>query len=304
MQALLEARNLSKHYKHIKAVDGISFAIPGGVCFGLLGPNGAGKTTTIEMLEGISQPTAGEIIYRGEIRRGDVKHSRFTQETGIQFQKTALMDFLTVRETLELFSRFYQKTIAVNELIRLCHLGEFLDQTANKLSGGQQQRLLLALALVNNPDIVFLDEPTTGLDPQARHNFWTLIDDIRRAGKTIVLTTHYMEEAETLCDTLIIIDHGHIIAEGKPQQLLRQHFNGVCISLSRESRLRDGKPLTPEVLQMNIQYKDEHIEIFTESVEKTIALLIDKGVSLDSLSVRSPSLEDLFLKLTGHSLRS
>jgi ABC-2 type transport system ATP-binding protein len=313
MPPLLEVCHLSKHYSLrrgsqaqgniLKAVDDISFAIPAGICFGLLGPNGAGKTTTIEMMEGISKPTGGEIYYRGALRRHGDKGSRFLQEAGIQFQKTALMDFLTVRETLELFASFYPQHAAIDHLIDICHLGEFLEHYANKLSGGQQQRLLLALALVNNPEIVFLDEPTTGLDPQARHNFWQLIDNIKKQGKTIILTTHYMEEAESLCDTLIIIDHGKIIVEGKPADLLKQHFNGACITLPRNAAvqlniLRETHPA------LDFQIKDNQVEIFTDSIEKTITLLIDKGISLDSLSVRSPSLEDLFLKLTGHSLRS
>lgn len=299
MTSILEVKSLSKHYKRVKAVDGISFAIPEGICFGLLGPNGAGKTTTIEMIEGISEPTQGEIYYRGQLRNGPAIRKVFSQRAGIQFQKTALMDFLTVRETLELFSTFYPVNTPIDELIQLCHLEEFLSGYANKLSGGQQQRLLLALALVNDPDLLFLDEPTTGLDPQARHNFWNLVDSIKKKGKTVVLTTHYMEEAETLCDSLIIIDHGKIIAEGKPQQLLKKHFTGSCINLHKHTHNLD-----PSSLGMEYQIVDDQIEIFTNSVDKTLLQLMDKGISLDSLSVRSPSLEDLFLKLTGHSLRT
>jgi ABC-2 type transport system ATP-binding protein len=298
VEFLLEIKDLVKYYKHVKAVDGISFSIPAGICFGLLGPNGAGKTTTIEMIEGISEPTQGEIYYRGQLRQIPAVRKAFAQRAGIQFQKTALMDFLTVRETLELFSSFYLVRAPLDELIHLCHLEEFLEGYANKLSGGQQQRLLLALALVNDPDLIFLDEPTTGLDPQARHNFWNLIDAIKKKGKTIVLTTHYMEEAETLCDSLMIIDHGKIIVEGKPQQLLKQHFTGSCITLNKNTRNLD-----PVSLGLEHQITDDQIEIFTESVDKTLLQLMDKGISLDSLSVRSPSLEDLFLKLTGHSLR-
>lgn len=313
MTPLLEVKNLAKHYtirkgwfarsELLKAVDNISFSIPAGTCFGLLGPNGAGKTTTIEMMEGINPATAGEIIYRGELRRYGDKQSRFTREAGIQFQKTALMDFLTVRETLDLFSSFYERRTPVEELIRTCHLDDILERYANKVSGGQQQRLLLALALVNNPDIVFLDEPTTGLDPQARHNFWQLIDNIKKQGKTVVLTTHYMEEAESLCDSLIIIDHGKIIAEGTPAGLLKQHFRGACITLA------ETPALTLDTLRaclpsLECRRKDDRLELFTDSVERSIQQLIEQGIALDSLSVRSPSLEDLFLKLTGHSLRS
>jgi ABC-2 type transport system ATP-binding protein len=294
MSALLEVSNLSKHYNQVKAVDGISFAIPAGICFGLLGPNGAGKTTTIEMIEGITEPSGGEIFYRGKKR-----DRQFAQEAGIQFQQTALMDFLTVRETLELFHSFYRKSVSVEHLIDLCHLRDFLDNYSTKLSGGQQQRLLLALALVNDPDIIFLDEPTTGLDPQARHNFWNIIDDIKQRGKTIILTTHYMDEAETLCDELLIIDHGKIIAEGSPATLLREHFDGACITLKQEANLGLVKELG-----LDYRCMDDRLEIFCDNVESVITRLINKGLSLDSLHVRQPSLEDLFLKLTGHTLRS
>jgi ABC-2 type transport system ATP-binding protein len=294
MGAILEVRNLSKRFNQLLAVDGISFAIPAGICFGLLGPNGAGKTTTIEMIEGITEPGGGEILYRGRPR-----DRTFAQQAGIQFQQTALMDFLTVRETLKLFASFYHHPADIDELVETCHLGEFLDNYATKLSGGQQQRLLLALALINNPEIVFLDEPTTGLDPQARRNFWKLIGNIRGRGKTVVLTTHYMEEAETLCDYLVIVDHGRIIAEGRPRDLLHEHFRGTCILLQRNALNID-----PESLGIEYQLGEEEVELFTESVEQTIALLIERGASLDSLSVRPPSLEDLFLKLTGHSLRN
>lgn len=296
MNAILEVKNLCKTYKSVNAVNGISFTIPAGICFGLLGPNGAGKTTTIEMIEGITEPTAGEVLYRNAPRG-----QQFAREVGIQFQQTALMDFLTVEETLKLYASFYQNTESIDRLIDMCHLQDFLYNYATKLSGGQQQRLLLAMALINKPEIVFLDEPTTGLDPQARHNFWQLINGIKQQGKTVVLTTHYMEEAETLCDYLIIIDHGKIIAEGKPADLLQEHFNGTCLTLNRNA-LPENFSL--DGLQIEYRYKNEHIELFCESVEKTVAQLIEHNVRLDSLSVHPPSLEDLFLKLTGHSLRS
>lgn len=294
MTHLLEVKDLSKHYKHIKAVDGISFSIPAGICFGLLGPNGAGKTTTIEMIEGITAPTSGEIHYRGQPR-----NRQFAQEVGIQFQQTALMDYLTVEETLELFQSFYASSLPLEQLIEMCDLQEFTAQFSTKLSGGQKQRLLLALALINNPEIIFLDEPTTGLDPQARRNFWRLVEDIKQQGKTVILTTHYMDEAEALCDYLVIVDHGKIIAEGSPQDLLNEHFNGACITLDKHSFTLDAQQL-----DLDIHIGEDQIEIFTGSVEHTIAQLIDKGAKLDSLSVRQPSLEDLFLKLTGHRLRS
>jgi ABC-2 type transport system ATP-binding protein len=211
MPPVLEVRDLVKQYPGVRAVDGVSFAIPEGQCFGLLGPNGAGKTTTVEMMEGVTTPTAGEVLYRGE-RLG----SRFRAEAGIQFQKTALQDFLTVRETLTLFTRLYPRRRPVDELIRTCALEQVAERDNRKLSGGQMQRLLLGIALANDPRVLFLDEPTTGLDPQARHNFWDLIRAIKAEGRTVLLTTHYMEEAYFLCDVIAIMDRGRIIAEGPP----------------------------------------------------------------------------------------
>ncbi len=215
----LEVRGLVKQYPDVTAVDNVSFTVEGGVCFGLLGPNGAGKTTTIEIMEGILPPTAGEVRYRGEL-----VGRRFREEAGILFQKTALQDFVTVRQSLNLFRGLYERGLSVDEVIRLCALEKLADRDNRKLSGGQQQRLLLAIALVNDPAVLFLDEPTTGLDPQARRVFWELVQSIKAQRKTIILTTHYMEEAELLCDEIAIMDHGHVIARGSPRELLREHF--------------------------------------------------------------------------------
>ncbi len=218
MTALLEVTQLVKKYPSILAVNGVSFSLKAGTCFGLLGPNGAGKTTTLEMIEGITRPTSGEIRFKGK-----PIDSEFREKIGIQFQSTSLPDFLTVREVLVLFRSFYRENAPLEELIELCSLGDYLDRDTKKISGGQRQRLLLALALVNHPDLVFLDEPTTGLDPQARRNFWDLVKRIRASGKTIFMSTHYMEEAEQLCDEIAIMDHGKIIAQGEPRSLLGHH---------------------------------------------------------------------------------
>ena len=296
MNPIIEVTNLVKHYKEVKAVNGLSFSIPKGICFGLLGPNGAGKTTTIEMMEGITQPTSGDIIYKG-LRNNPA----FKQEAGIQFQSTALMDFLTVHEVLKLFADFYQHSLPLETLIQQCHLSDFIDHQASKLSGGQRQRLLLALALVNDPDIIFLDEPTTGLDPQSRRNFWTLIENIKAQGKTVVLTTHYMDEAEILCDQLVIVDHGQIIAQGSPAQLLDEHFDQVFVCVSQ-----DHMPASlQDTLRDSIQKESsgDQVVIESQSVETTLQQLIESGANLQSLQVRNPTLDDLFLKLTGHSLR-
>ena len=294
MQPIIQVRNLIKRFGSLSAVDDISFDIPEGTCFGLLGPNGAGKTTTIEIIEGIKQPTSGEIFYRGK-PRGD----QFKLDIGIQFQSTALMDFVTTREVLELFGRFYNAPVEIAELTRLCQLDDFLDTFATKLSGGQKQRLLLAVALINDPELLFLDEPTTGLDPQSRRNFWELIESIKQQGKTILLTTHYMDEAEQLCDQLLIVDHGKIIAEGSPRQLLEQHFGHSYVCLNSEDINADLNGLSDEISRSNGQ-----LELQTHSVEQTIKQLMEMEINLSSLRVRNPTLDDLFLKLTGHHLRN
>src|SRR5688572_1033407 len=229
MPPVLEVRELVKQYPGVRAVDGVSFSIAEGQCFGLLGPNGAGKTTTVEIMEGVTQPTSGEVLYRG-----DPIGAGFRADAGIQFQKTALQDFLTVRETLSLFTRLYPRRREVDELIRICALEQVENRDNRKLSGGQMQRLLLAIALANDPRVLFLDEPTTGLDPQARHNFWELIRSIKAEGRTVLLTTHYMDEAYELCDVIAIMDSGRIIAEGPPSRLLEDHFAAAVLELPRE----------------------------------------------------------------------
>lgn len=293
MTPVLETRQLVRRFGKLTAVDQLDIRIPQGCCFGLLGPNGAGKTTTIEMMEGISQPDAGEILYRGE-----PLGPAFHQVAGIQFQQTALQDFLTVRNTLTLFSKLYHQTMSIDELIELCALQEFLDRDTRKLSGGQRQRLLLAIALINDPDIVFLDEPTTGLDPQARRNFWRLIETIRARGKTILLTTHYMDEAQVLCDEIAIMDHGRIIAEGSPETLLGEHFNETIIELSAEAN-------EEIVRNQGLEYirRGNTLEIHAPELERTIQALLAASAELSSLKVRQWNLEDLFIKLTGNELR-
>ena len=290
---ILEVRELTKHYKQVHAVNGISFRVTAGICFGLLGPNGAGKTTTIEMIEGITRPTSGEILYKG-----DKPGSRFRQEAGIQFQETALMDYLTVQETLELFASFYEHTLPLPQLSKLCDIEPFLHQRSTHLSGGQRQRLLLALALINDPDILFLDEPTTGIDPQSRRRFWELIENIKQQGKTIILTTHYMDEAQRLCDELVIMDNGRIIDQGSPQALLAKHFHYIAVTLDKAAFT-----LPPEACQETVYINETSVTLHTQNVEKTIAFLIEQQIDLSSLKVSNPNLEDLFIKLTGHQLR-
>ena len=293
MPDIIAVNHLVKHYPAVKAVDDISFSVRQGECFGMLGPNGAGKTTTVEIMEGITPADHGTVHYRGE-----PMGPRFRSEVGIQFQSTALQDFLTVRETLRMFRSFYPHGMDVDELARLCALEDYLDRDARKLSGGQRQRLLLALALVNDPVLLFLDEPTTGLDPQARHNFWELVRSIKSRGKTVILTTHYMEEAYLLCERIIIMDHGHIIAQGSPAALMAHHYRDVVLELP----LEDIRPALAGISE-NIKPMGEQVEIATADITATIGSLLKHGASLARLKIRARTLEDLFLELTGRELR-
>ncbi len=293
MSPLLEVRNLVKLYPRVTAVDGVSFNVNEGACFGLLGPNGAGKTTTIEIMEGILPPSAGEVLYRGE-----PLGRRFRAEAGILFQKTALQDFLTVRQTLNLFRGLYPQGYEIDELLELCALQKLAERDNRKLSGGQQQRLLLAVALVNDPAILFLDEPTTGFDPQARRNFWRLIESVKARRRTIILTTHYMEEAQHLCDEIAIMDRGRIIAQGAPRELVAGHFADVLIELPRADFTAAARALPLRVIE-----GAERVEIATDDIDQTLKTLMSVHVPLRNLRIRPPNLEDLFLELTGKELR-
>lgn len=291
--ALLEVKNLVKKYGRMEAVRGVSFAIPQGTCFGLLGPNGAGKTTTIEVIEDIIAPTEGEILYKGRPRT-----DTFRAEVGILFQQTALLSFLTVHETLATFQNLYTKTADLQELIVMCHLQDFLNQYNDRISGGQRQRFMLALALVNKPELVFLDEPSTGLDPQARRNLWEIVQNIKAGGRTIVLTTHNMEEAQALCDEIAIMDYGRIIARGSPAELIKRHCGGVTVKLP----LTSFNPSLPP-LSIPFQVVQDRIEMMTDDLNGFVAELVAKNVNLKDMAVRSPNLEDVFLTLTGRQLR-
>lgn len=292
MTALLSVDELYKTFPGVRAVDGISFSVREGQCFGLLGPNGAGKTTTLEILEGITDADRGNILYRGQPRA-----TAYREVIGIQFQHTALQDFQTVREALQLFSSFYTCVYPVDELIDLCNLGDLLARDTRKLSGGQRQRLLLAIALINDPELVFLDEPTTGLDPQSRRNFWHLVEGIRAAGKTVLMTTHYMEEASVLCDEIAVIDHGRIVEQGRPEDLLAQHFPRALVRVPLHA-VPD-----PQLLPDGFDRRGEHAVAATDDIDATLGLLNQQAVALDELHISTPTLDDLFLKLTGHGLR-
>ena len=294
MTIALEARKLVKKYPAVLAVDAVSFEVGEGICFGLLGPNGAGKTTTVEIMEGVTPATSGEVFYYGK-----PAGQRFREEAGIQFQHTALQQFITVRETLEMFAGLYDRPADLAQIIEDCSLSELLERDNRKLSGGQLQRLLLAVALVNSPRLVFLDEPTTGLDPQARRNFWDLIKRIRASGTTIILTTHYMEEAQFLCDEIAIMDEGRIIAQGAPLELLKEHYKNVIIELPLEDFDGELNDIEHRVLE-----SQGIIEIETDDVNSSLRELAARSDQLNRMNIRQPNLEDLFLDLTGHSLRA
>lgn len=294
MEIALEARHLVKQYPGVLAVDDVSFEVRAGTCFGLLGPNGAGKTTTVEIMEGVTPATSGEVYYFGS-----PAGNKFREEAGIQFQNTALQDYLTVRETLQMFQSLYERQADLEHIIRECSLEELQDRDNRKLSGGQRQRLFLAVALVNKPRLVFLDEPTTGLDPQARRNFWDLVNRIRSDGTTIILTTHYMDEAQILCDEIAIMDFGKIIIRGSPAELLRQRYQNVIIELPLEDVSGDLQSIDHRVLE-----SQGIIEISTNDVNSSLQALATHVTGLNRLKIRQPNLEDLFLELTGHSLRA
>ncbi|WP_421793798.1 ABC transporter ATP-binding protein [Hydrocarboniphaga effusa] len=292
MPAILSADRIVKRYPRVTAVDVLSLDLEEGMCLGLLGPNGAGKSTTIEILEGLVEPTSGSVRFRGK-----PLDSHYRERVGIQFQATALQDFLTVRENLQFFSSLYKRRAAIDELIHGCHLEDYLDRDHRKLSGGQRQRLLLAIALINEPEIVFLDEPTTGLDPQARRNFWDLVVGIKQRGTTVLLTTHYMEEAYLLSDDIAIMDHGKIIARGTAKKLLDEHFSDSVLELPLDA-------IEGRNLELPLVRKQDCVEIVSSDVNRTLGQLLSAGFPLAQLKIRPRTLEDLFLRLTGAELRA
>ena len=293
MTTILEIRKLKKNYGKLTAVNEISFKIKQGICFGLLGPNGAGKTTALEVIEGILPPTSGEILYKDKPR-----FRSFKEEVGIQFQQTSLLAYLTVHETLKTFGTLYSRKNNLEKIIEMCDLHDILDQKNDKVSGGQKQRLLIAIALVNNPDLIFLDEPSTGLDPQARRNLWEIVKTIKGQGKTVVLTTHYMEEAEYLCDEIAILDHGEIIAYGSSEELIKTYCKSTSVLIPMkdiEARISD--------LPYAYQVVDDQVEIQVDDIKECFNTLMKKDIPLKNVRVHSPNLEDVFLTLTGRKLR-
>ncbi len=291
MAKIMEASGLRKRYGAVQAVDSVTLDIEEGICLGILGPNGAGKSTTIEIMEGILSPDEGKVLFKGKPIGRD-----FKRKVGIQFQTTALPEFITVKETLRLFSSFYPDPRPLGQIVELCSLADILDRDNRKLSGGQRQRMLLALAIVSRPEIVFLDEPTTGLDPQARRNFWDLVARIKAERTTVVLTTHYMDEAQVLCDEVAIMDHGKILERDRPGKLLARHFTGALVKIPKGCI--DG------ALPASGRMVADFLEIQSTNLDDTMRELLAGGINLEGLSIHKPDLEDLFIELTGASLRN
>jgi ABC-2 type transport system ATP-binding protein len=306
--AAIECHDLRKTYDgKVEAVRGLNLEIQTGECFGLLGPNGAGKTTTIEILEGLLEPTSGQVSILGHSWRENERQLR--EWLGISLQETRLSEKLSVRETVELFASFYREPRSSDEVLEQLQLTEKADAWVGKLSGGQRQRLAVATALVCNPKILFLDEPTTGLDPQSRRQLWDIIRAFQHKGGTVLLTTHYMDEAERLCDRLAIVDQGQIIAEGSPADLI-ERLGGHHVVEFVVGRNSDGASLEawrglPSV--ESVREDDGLVALNVKEPHRTIPALLaalqQQGSELQHLTTRQASLEDVFVRLTGRHLR-
>jgi ABC-2 type transport system ATP-binding protein len=303
----IQCRDLRKTYDgKLEAVRGLNLEIQAGECFGLLGPNGAGKTTTIEILEGLLEPTSGQVTILGHTWKENARELR--EAMGISLQETRLSEKLTVLETVQLFSGFYRHPRAPREVLAQMQLEEKADSWVGKLSGGQRQRLAVATALVGNPKVLFLDEPTTGLDPQSRRQLWDIIRGFQQAGGTVLLTTHYMDEAERLCDRLAIVDHGQVIAEGSPADLI-DRLGGHHMVEFQASGDSNGSESAWRALPgvESVGYDNEMVCLNVREPHLTIPALLDavtrEGRQLKHLTTRQASLEDVFVRLTGRHLR-
>jgi ABC-2 type transport system ATP-binding protein len=318
--ASLLLRGVKKAYADVQAVDGLDLEVGRGECFGLLGPNGAGKTTTIEICEGLTAPDEGTVEVLG--LKWGANANELRQRIGIQLQETQFPEKLTVEETLRLFRSFFKRGISVDESIKTAQLEEKRSSRVGALSGGQKQRLAMATALVGDPELLFLDEPTTGLDPQARRHLWDLVDELKHAGRTIILTTHYMDEAEQLCDRVAIMDHGKVIALGTPQQLIAsvggEDIVEFAVVESSDSKIPKAGPGAPHVLVdaamltaipgVESHRVDAGLHQLAVSEPHTVVpriftALTEHGLHLSEFRTHSATLEDVFVRLTGRNLR-
>ena len=307
MPAVIECRDLRKTYDgKVEAVRGLNLEIHAGECFGLLGPNGAGKTTTIEILEGLLEATAGEVTILGQTWKSHARELR--EQIGISLQETRLSEKLTVCETVDLFASFYSEPRPTSEVLAALQLEEKADSWVGKLSGGQKQRLAVATALVGSPKLLFLDEPTTGLDPQSRRQLWEIIREFQRGGGTVLLTTHYMDEAERLCDRLAIVDHGQIIAEGSPADLIERLGGHHMVEFSLAGDSHGPPEIWKSLPGVDSVYNDDGLVcLAVREPHRTIPALLEavdkQSAQLEHLTTRQASLEDVFVRLTGRHLR-
>ncbi len=303
-EPVIRVRGLTKRYGDVQAVDGIDFDVARGEIFGLLGPNGAGKTTTVEILEGLREPDGGEVTVLDVDVTKDA--DALKPRIGVSLQTAALYPKLTVTELIDLFRSFYPRSRPTAEIIEALELGERRNARSEVLSGGQRQRLAVALALVNEPELVFLDEPTTGLDPAARRSLWDIVRDLKAGGRSVLLTTHYMEEAEILCDRIAIMDHGRILEMGGVEELISRHFQERTVRFDRLDALtRDELAALPAVT--SVKEDADEVLIYTRDPGRTVGGLLDladaRGVEPQNLAIRRATLEDVFLELTGRALR-
>lgn len=301
----IEVNDLRKSYGDTKAVAGVTFAVAQGEVFGLLGPNGAGKTTAVECMLGLREPDSGHITLLGMEHGANSREIK--ERVGAQLQTTGLYPRLTVRELVDLFGNLFPKAHPTESVIEMVGLQEKAKTPSKNLSGGQKQRLAVALALVSDPDLIFLDEPTTGLDPQARRGLWDVIRELQRAGKTVLLTTHYMEEAEQLCDRVAVMDHGRIIALDTPEALINQHFQETAIEfVAVGDPPREALAALPGVTQT--LFENGRPTLYTTDVPRTMAglfeLVTEGTLTFKDMTVRQATLEDVFLKLTGRRIRA
>jgi ABC-2 type transport system ATP-binding protein len=311
----LRIRGLRKAFADVQAVDGLDLEVLRGECFGLLGPNGAGKTTTIEICEGLTAADEGTVELLG--LNWSTGADELRQRIGIQLQETQFPDKLTVEETLKLFRSFYRRGISMEESIRTAQLEEKRKARVGGLSGGQKQRLAMATALVGDPELLFLDEPTTGLDPQARRHLWDLVDELKQAGRTIILTTHYMEEAERLCDRVAIMDHGRVIALGTPQQLIAtvggEDIVEFAVTHSAPGSSEQVRGVVDAARLTAIAGVQSHrvdaglhqlsVSELHTTVPRIFAALAAEGLHMSEFRTHSATLEDVFVRLTGRNLR-
>jgi ABC-2 type transport system ATP-binding protein len=301
----ISVQGLRKSYGEVQAVKGIDFEIQTGEVFGLLGPNGAGKTTTVEILEGLRPRTAGEVAVLGF--DPDRQRQRLKDRIGVCLQATNLPEKVRVREAMQVFAAFYTRHVDLNGLLRRLQLQEKRDAFYGTLSGGQKQRLALALALINDPQLIFLDEPTTGLDPQVRAEIHSLLEELKREQRTILMTTHYIEEAERLCDRVAIVDEGRIIALDTPARLKQQSRNASIIVVTCSTVFPRNRPAWAEASQSELDGNGRALTVHSRRPAATLVDLVkwidQQGLELTDVSLRQPSLEDVFIELTGKSLR-